>query len=63
METELANIVNDDMVEEIEITKEEYSELLNLLALIHRDGGHHTAKVGLLQSILDAKDFKEIHDE
>lgn len=28
--------------------------LLNLLAVIHRDGGHHTAKVGLGASVADA---------
>jgi hypothetical protein len=30
------------------------SELRNILALIHRDGGHHTASVGLQQSVADA---------
>lgn len=29
--------------------------LLDLLAVIHGDGGHHTAEVGFLQSIADAK--------
>ena len=29
-------------------------ELKNLLAIIHRDGGHHTAKVGIVQSVEDA---------
>ena len=29
-------------------------ELKELLAVIHRDGGHHTHNVGLLQSIKDA---------
>jgi hypothetical protein len=28
--------------------------LLNLLAVIHGDGGHHTMKVGLDQSVRDA---------
>lgn len=28
--------------------------LLDLLAIIHRDGGHHTAEVGLDQSVKDA---------
>lgn len=28
--------------------------LLDLLAIIHRDGGHHTAEVGLEQSVKDA---------
>ena len=28
--------------------------LLNLLAVIHRDGGHHTAAVGLEKSVKDA---------
>jgi hypothetical protein len=30
--------------------------LHNLLARIHRDGGHHSEKVGLTQSIADADD-------
>ena len=29
--------------------------LEDLLAVIHRDGGHHTAKVGLEQSVQDAR--------
>ena len=29
-------------------------DLLNLLAVIHRDGGHHTAKVGVSPSVVDA---------
>lgn len=36
-----------------EIANLEY-KLLNLLARIHRDGGHHTGKVGLEQSCKDA---------
>ena len=28
--------------------------LLNLLAIIHRDGGHHTSEVGIEQSVKDA---------
>jgi hypothetical protein len=28
---------------------------LNLLAVIHRDGGHHTERVGVLQSLADAQ--------
>jgi hypothetical protein len=28
--------------------------LLNLLAVIHRDGGHHTSEVGVEQSVEDA---------
>lgn len=32
------------------------SELSNLLALIHRDGGHHEQKVGTVQSIKDAEE-------
>ena len=45
---------------EVMLDEEESMEvqkaLLNLLAVIHRDGGHHTDEVGLLQSIKDAKD-------
>lgn len=29
-------------------------ELLNLLAIIHGDGGHHTEEVGIVQSVKDA---------
>jgi hypothetical protein len=32
-----------------------YQTLKDLLAIIHRDGGHHSAKVGIMQSIEDAK--------
>ena len=41
-------------MEKLEI--EEISErmLKNLLAVLHRDGGHHTAEVGLTQSVEDA---------
>lgn len=43
----------------------DYDNLLRmtqeLLAVLHRDGGHHTAKVGLRQSIEDAK--KRVADE
>ena len=38
----------------IRALKEENKELLNLLAIIHRDGGHHTEEVGIKQSINDA---------
>ena len=31
------------------------SELDNLLAIIHRDGGHHTDEVGIYKSIEEAK--------
>ena len=31
------------------------SHLLNLLAVIHRDGGHHTDAMGIEQSVQDAK--------
>jgi len=35
-------------------------KLLNLLAIIHRDGGHHTHDSGLEYSCLDAVDV--LHD-
>ena len=35
----------------------EERQLRDLLALIHRDGGHHTEKVGLRQSVKDARDI------
>jgi predicted RNase H-like nuclease (RuvC/YqgF family) len=31
-----------------------YRDLKDLLAVIHRDGGHHTAQVGVTQSVRDA---------
>ncbi len=34
--------------------------LCELLAGIHGDGGHHTDKVGLVQSVIDAE--KKIHE-
>jgi len=39
-----------------------YFSLRNLLAVLHGDGGHHTDKVGLKQSIEDAiKKVNELH--
>jgi len=35
-------------------TGDDANRLLNLLAVIHRDGGHHTAAVGVAQSCCDA---------
>ena len=29
--------------------------LMDLLAIIHRDGGQHTKEVGITQSVIDAK--------
>lgn len=39
-----------------EITTASYYRdlLLNLLAVVHRDGGHHTEAVGVEQSVKDA---------
>jgi hypothetical protein len=34
--------------------RREREALMNLLARIHRDGGHHTSAVGVEQSALDA---------
>lgn len=42
-----------DQWEEREATA--YHLLRNLLAVIHRDGGHHTSDVGLKQSVKDAQ--------
>ena len=36
-------------------------DLLNLLAVIHRDGGHHTAKVGVKQSVADG--IREVYND
>lgn len=37
------------------VEKEDYKELLlNLLAVIHRDGGHYTQLAGLPTSVIDA---------
>lgn len=35
--------------------KQTKASILNLLAVIHRDGGHHTGAVGLKQSLADAE--------
>ena len=35
--------------------------LCELLATIHRDGGHHTDEVGLVQSVFDAE--KKIYNK
>ncbi len=37
------------------MTNSERQAALNLLAVMHRDGGHHTARVGFVQSCLDAE--------
>lgn len=37
-----------------EILEVEYNLLMGLLARIHRDGGHHTERVGLVRSVADA---------
>ena len=34
-----------------------YREVLNLLAIIHRDGGHHVGAVGVAQAAKDAEDI------
>lgn len=48
------------LAKEVLRLQEEHRQLLygvhNLLAIIHRDGGHHTEKVGVHQSMLDAVD-------
>lgn len=38
-----------------EALKQANCNLLNLLALIHRDGGHHVQAVGLEQALVDAE--------
>ena len=42
-------------------------QLGDLLALIHRDGGHHQANIGTEQALIDAKkallDWRQSHDE
>ena len=42
-------------------------QLGNLLALIHRDGGHHQTDVGAEQALIDAQkvllDWRQSHDE
>lgn len=39
----------------IQLTPEELKALNNLLARIHRDGGHYVEKHGLLKAITDAE--------
>ena len=41
--------------EQGEALKQANLQLMNLLALIHRDGGHHTKAVGLEQALADAE--------
>lgn len=41
---------------EIDRLQQQIYHALNALAVIHRDGGHHTAKVGFEQSCTDATD-------
>jgi hypothetical protein len=41
--------------EQGEALKQANMRLLNLLALIHRDGGHHTMQVDVAQSLTDAE--------
>lgn len=38
------------------VSEQAMRDLKNLLARMHRDGGHHTEEVGLLRSIRDAED-------
>lgn len=40
--------------DELKRLRKENTAALNLLAIIHRDGGHHTEAVGTIQSITDA---------
>jgi hypothetical protein len=46
--------VNDELIQLRARVEQAQYFLLNLLAVIHRDGGHHTIDVGLEQSYLDA---------
>ena len=41
-------------IAQAETIKELRAEISNLLAIIHRDGGHHKEKVGISQAIKDA---------
>lgn len=41
--------------EQGEALKQANLRLMNLLALIHRDGGHHTMEVGIEQALVDAE--------
>ena len=56
--------VLDRLLHEIESLR---NQLGNLLALIHRDGGHHQANVGTEQALIDAQkvllDWRQSHDE
>jgi DNA-directed RNA polymerase subunit RPC12/RpoP/ssDNA-binding Zn-finger/Zn-ribbon topoisomerase 1 len=46
-----------DIPKELEVKEDWYKTLLDLLAVIHRDGGQHSAEVGIMQSIEDAKKY------
>ena len=47
------------------MSKEHKRHLLNLLAIIHRDGGHYVAEHGLDKAVQDAMEIvaKLIHSE
>lgn len=49
-----------ELVQEVLRLRKELEAAANLLAVIHRDGGHHTAAVGWAQSLTDAE--SAIHD-
>ena len=59
----LINAEDESIVEQIERTSTEqrkkkqdiYEDLLNLLAVIHRDGGHYVSKYGIKKAIKDAE--------
>jgi DNA repair ATPase RecN len=46
--------LEDDLAEAADRLEALEAELGNLLAIIHRDGGHHTGKVGYRKSVEDA---------
>ncbi len=52
---EETNAANEELVAQVIVERDKYRRLLQeVLAVIHRDGGHHTESRGLEASCLDA---------
>jgi len=53
-ELTILRVDNSRLTQELEGNKEVIHELRNLMAIMHHDGGHYTAKHGLINAIKDA---------
>jgi len=61
---EKSNAANEELAAEAIAQRDEYKrQLQELLAVIHRDGGHHTAARGIDLSCLDAQEKVRRHHE